>query len=134
MSGDTESQVVYTGASLQWNDETLHAAFVRQPDTGLLEMRVVLADASGEYPAGELFEYVTKYGDVPSEILESLRGTMDVLIKDYSETEGILKVLMEAGIVGAPTARVQTSPYSSVSRCSVLVDLPTVPQDQPLAQ
>ena len=44
-----------------------------------------------------------------------------VMIKDYSENEGMLDVLVEAGIVAKPQFRAKISPWVTVPICEVLI-------------
>jgi hypothetical protein len=116
-----DNLVIYTEKSVDWNGERLHVAFCRPGNTGLLELTVVLADQSEGYEPGTHFEYVTKYDGVPVKELRAVTGTQTVLVKDYTENAGILRVLIDAGILGQPVRSLTLSEGRVVHVCQVLV-------------
>lgn len=71
-----------------------------------------LVDAYGGAPVA------TATVNLPDEVLEP----GEVAIKDYSENEGMLAVLVKAGIVGAPV-RTVTSGWVTVPICPLLMEV-----------
>lgn len=99
--------------SLEFNGEPLTVSFRRYPNNNRIAMELISMN--------DHMPYMVATVNVPSAHLEE----GELLIKNYSENEGILEKLEEAGYVKRTGREIQTG-FVTVPVCKLLLPLKTL--------
>ena len=116
----TDFACVDKSTIVNWNDEDLYVAWnVFDP----LKKRVSIILVTVE--KAEIFEYIC---DELPENDEKIRKEFEhehMLIKTYSECEGVIEALLKAKVIENPEKKFIRNEYNMLAKCKILLEVPS---------